>query len=155
MFDHKKDALKVFKGTTSHLEQRDENGDVQLYSNAEYDHISEKWVPEPQLISDKDQYMMTALNVEKELKKAIPLLEKLMPIARAIEQFSTEAIEKYNDLDHRKHVVQGQFNQMKMKLDEYENERKSIDLKKQIADLENKPRKAGRPKKETRTIEVE
>ena len=153
MFDHTKGATKAYDGDIPHLEQKDENGIKQIYTNANYDNILKKWVPEPQLITEEETYKGLEVKVETEIKKAIPLLEKLMPIAKAVEEFSRKATMMRTDKDERFHKVTGEANYYKAKCKEYEVEAESLELKRKMNDLENTKRKAGRPKKEARIVE--
>ena len=155
MFDHTKDAIKVFDGDMAHLEQKDEKGITQSYTNAEYDQIAKKWLPEPHLITEKEKYRLTETNVEKLLKELTPMLKKLMPIVDLIDKYSSKAIDEHRDIIEKYHSAAGEANHWKTKCEEYKNEEKSLELKRQMEELTTNKRKPGRPKKEVREIEIE
>ena len=136
MFDHAKDAVKVYDGDLPHIEQRDENGEIQHYTNADYDQIAKKWIPEPKLISEKEKIAQLEGNVEKLLHQAIPMLEKLMPIANAIEEFSYKAAKIRREKDEKYQKMCGEVGWLKKQLNEHEDEGKILDLKRQMTELE-------------------
>ena len=68
-FDHTKDTVKVFEGDLPHLEQRDEDGNVQWFTNGEYDNILKKWIPEPKLIDQEALFKKMQSEVENEAGK--------------------------------------------------------------------------------------
>lgn len=112
--------------------------DGQMFTFAEYNRFTERWEPEPQLITGQDIYEQNCRDMAGMLQKLVDSHEKLEPVFKFLEEAANQAIRSRAELKNQRDVYTGQIEQAKRRLRKAEEEMpaRKKELAKQIKQLE-------------------
>ena len=146
-FDHSRPCSTLIKNDRSYIEQ-----DGILFTNATFNPITERWEPEPRVITSRQEIAEIRKNAELILKSLAEKYEKhIDTLMKALSALSLESEQRYNKMWEANKRMTGEMVQLKTKLKNYQDDSHISELKEKIKELEEKKAQKvitrGRPKK--------
>jgi len=146
-FDHSRPCSTLMKGDKIYIEQ-----DGIMFTNAIFNPVTEKWEPEPRVITARQEMAEIRKNAELILKSLTEKYEKHIDVLiKALSALSAQTKERYEKMWEANKRMSGEIGQLRMKLKEYEDDKQINELRTRIKELEEeklqKLIRRGRPKK--------